>query len=617
MEQEATVMGERMEPDDQRHSPARPDVVKKDTPLDRLGGMCIRNAPFAVYLFDAEQHFIDANPAGEQLLGYTRDELLSLCIMDVDVDPEAVRVAHARLRRGEPLVNFEHRLRRKDGHAIHVRNHSMVLRNSQGKITHWCSFLMDITEQRHAEIETAHLAAAFEYAGEAMFICDLGMRISHVNPAFERLTGYVSDEAVGRSASILHSDKQPFFETMLATVSKGKAWHGEITILCKDGTLRDIDRTIAPVKDHQGNIISHVAICRDITERKRIQTRLEESEARYRSLVENMPDAIIVHHKGRIVFANKSASRILATDTSENLIGKRAIQFVHPDDRSKVRERIRQALLQGKAQSLVEIRMQRCDGSDFTAQATGAPVQYGNQRAIQVVFRDITSAKQKEEAILRLSKENSRLAQHMIMAVERERQHFARELHDELGQNLSLVKTEIGRAQKRTWNRKELADAIRTIDATTDRVIAATRSMFQRLRPDILDHASLTETLLEFVRQWERQHGIPCAFTAEGNLDDLDNDTRLALYRLLQEGLTNVARHARASHVDGYWRKDSATVEFSIRDNGRGLPEKEAHQGLGLIGMRERVHALRGSFTIESPAGNGVCIRATIPLERT
>ncbi len=452
-----------------------------------------------------------------------------------------------------------------------------------------------------------------------MFICDADMRISHVNPAFERLTGYAREEAVGRSAAILHDNRRckSLFNAMQHTVASGKPWHGRISIRRKDGTRRSIERTIAPVRDKKGNIICHVAICRDTTEHERIQAALRESEARYRSLVENMPDAIIVHCKGNIVFANKSAGEMLAADAPSSLVGTPVMRLIHPDDREMVKNRIRQALTQHAVQPLAEIRMQRLDGSDFIAQVVGTPVWYDKRRAVQAVFRDITSLKQKEEAILRLSAENSRLAQRLIMAGEREREHLARELHDELGQNLALIKTEIGRAATRTWNRPELAGVIRTIDATTDQVIAATRNMLQRLRPVMLDDIGLREALLALAEDWQQQHGIPCRFSAEGELDALHGDIPLALYRIMQEALTNVARHARAGRVDVCCR-NRGEVTLCIRDNGLGLPEKRGTgPGLGLVGMRERVRALGGRLEIECAAGGGTRVLVSIPVQGT
>jgi len=213
-----------------------------------------------------------------------------------------------------------------------------------------------------------------------------------------------------------------------------------------------------------------------------------------------------------------------------------------------------------------------------------------------------------------------------LQVQEQERQGLARELHDELGQGLTMIKTELGRAVSRTRDSKELTKVIQTIDESVDQVIATTRDMLQRLRPGMLDSIGLIGAMIELVKKWEDQQGILCIFDSSGDLHELDENTQLTLFRVLQESLTNIAKYADARQVqvhchmrkpsgDGVKQRDAVTL--SIIDDGVGLPVKrESHQGLGLIGMRERALALGGSLEIKSAPNKGTRIAVTIPLKR-
>jgi PAS domain S-box-containing protein len=127
----------------------RIEVEGKQT--EKINKTLIEYSPTTVYIFDDQMRFVGTNPAGEKLLGYSRDELLTMSIPQVDAEPEIVKPAHRQLNRCKPLLNYEHKLRRKDGHIITVLNNSVPMKDSNGKITNWYSFLMDITERKLAE----------------------------------------------------------------------------------------------------------------------------------------------------------------------------------------------------------------------------------------------------------------------------------------------------------------------------------------------------------------------------------------------------------------------------------------------------------------------------------
>jgi glucose-6-phosphate-specific signal transduction histidine kinase len=152
-----------------------------------------------------------------------------------------------------------------------------------------------------------------------------------------------------------------------------------------------------------------------------------------------------------------------------------------------------------------------------------------------------------------------------------------------------------------------------SIIEVSSQVYDVVRSLMQRLRPVALDELGLRSAMQYCVEQWQRRHaGVRCTFTADGELDDLDEQTNITLYRLVQECLTNVAKHADATQVGISMTRTVHELRFSFGDNGKGFDPSQKRRGLGLVGLRERVEALAGHFELDSAPGRGVHVKAVI-----
>jgi two-component system sensor histidine kinase TtrS len=241
---------------------------------------------------------------------------------------------------------------------------------------------------------------------------------------------------------------------------------------------------------------------------------------------------------------------------------------------------------------------------------------------------EVAERKRAEEASMKLLEENRFLTRQSLAVQESERRYLARELHDELGQCITAIQADASIIRERAAacdpGMVASATAIQDIAA---RIYEVVHSMMLRLRPPILDDLGLVETLREEVDAWcARQPYTKCDLSIHGDLSDLGEDNSITLYRVVQECLTNVAKHARARQVAirlEVNRGDSpvtsngipdAYIRLVIRDDGVGIqPEMHSH-GLGLIGMRERVESLDGRFHLESAAGEGTTIQVDLPL---
>lgn len=212
--------------------------------------------------------------------------------------------------------------------------------------------------------------------------------------------------------------------------------------------------------------------------------------------------------------------------------------------------------------------------------------------------------------------ENRRLSLSHVRLQEAERKQLARELHDELGQHLNAIK--IDAVSIRNWSEGRLHDAhdaARGIVQATDHVQGIVRDMLQRLRPVGLDELGLSAALEHLVQHWRARHpAMGVTLTTAGDIDGLSERENITLYRMVQEGLTNVVKHARARTVRIALAREAQVLTVSMHDDGVGAAAWQTGEGFGLVGMRERVQALGGSFDVATHAGGGFSIRAAIPL---
>jgi hypothetical protein len=242
--------------------------------------------------------------------------------------------------------------------------------------------------------------------------------------------------------------------------------------------------------------------------------------------------------------------------------------------------------------------------------------------------REVAERKRAEEASRKLLEENRFLTRQSLAVQERERRHLARELHDELGQCITAIQADARIISERApEGDSRLAASANAIQDVASRIYEVVHSMMQRLRPAMLDDLGLVDTLNEEIDAWcVRQPEIACELAIHGDLSALDEDTSITLYRVVQECLTNVAKHARAHKVGvtvdtgrcdvigSYTSPAMACIRLVIEDDGIGFAATARGTGLGLIGMRERVESLEGRFAVRSTVGSGTAVTVVLPL---
>ena len=242
--------------------------------------------------------------------------------------------------------------------------------------------------------------------------------------------------------------------------------------------------------------------------------------------------------------------------------------------------------------------------------------------------KEVMERKRAEQESRELLAENRFLTRQSLAVQENERRYLARELHDELGQCITAIQADARIISERAPGcDPRMTASVTAIQEVASRIYDVVHSMMQRLRPSMLDDLGLVDTLNEEVEAWcARQPDTDCELTIQGDLSSLDEDASITLYRVAQECLTNVAKHAgarnisirltanRCEGVDAIGGVTDACVRLVIHDDGVGMEQQRRGPGLGLIGMRERVESLNGHFSIDTSPGNGTTILVEMPL---
>ncbi len=368
----------------------------------------------------------------------------------------------------------------------------------------------------------------------------------------------------------------------------------------------------------------------DITERKRAEEELQRSEIQYRSLTENSPDLIArFDRQYRHSYVNPTAAKAGRYSPYE-YIGKTIAEVGVPEEEArKWEERIRTVFETGQVVD-VEDSFETPNGSrNFHTKFVPEFAPDGSIHSVQSIARDITERKLAELVSTRAEKELHKsheelrmLADHLQTIREEERKHMAREFHDQLGQSMTALKMDLSLLirtisdEKQDIQRKLVAEELRSMQKLVDDTIRLIWNIIAELRPQMLDDLGLLATFEWETKQFESRTGISCEFKSSVGDIQLDSKKSIALFRIYQEALTNIARHANATVVKSVLRRDDGTLVLEIRDNGCGISidEQLKQKSLGLIGMRERALAIGGSFEISGAAGEGTTIIVRLSL---
>lgn len=464
------------------------------------------------------------------------------------------------------------------------------------------------------------------YATKATFdaIWDWDMVNDHLywGEGYEKIFGYKrSGKADNHIHSFdnIHPDDRPSVFAGIDKLIAGTAsnWAGEYRYKRLNGEYAYVQDRAIIIRDDSGKAVRMIGAMQDITDRKLSEDAVKRSQQKFNSLV-NTIDGIVWEADAatfHFTYVSDHAEELLGYSKQEWLDDPAFwATHIHPDDRGWVVS-FCENYTRLKKEHQFEYRMIAKDGS-IVWLADFVTVVAENERStlLRGVMVDITARKNAEAELQLKNVQLKELSTHLQNVREEERRYLAREVHDELGQLAAVIKMDIDWIRiKMPGLPENYAKRITHASSTTDLLINTIRKLASELRPGMLDELGLNASLEWQCKKFEEIHGIACTFESYFDDSDLDTQVKTALYRICQEALTNVRRHAQATKVRVTIYEKEQKLYLLITDNGRGFEVAQKINALGLIGIRERCMAVNGTLTVESEQGQGTTVCAIIP----
>jgi PAS domain S-box-containing protein len=375
---------------------------------------------------------------------------------------------------------------------------------------------------------------------------------------------------------------------------------------------------------------SNQSLQNEICERKQAEVALRDSREQLHSVVQSTDEGIIsLNSQGEVIFWNKGAETLFGFSTEE--MQGRTLEHIIPERfRLAHQAGIIRASRAGKKTfegEMFELMGLRRDGSEFPLELSLGYWHKDREIFFTGIVRDITARKQAEQALqerereLHQSQEELRaLGAQLISAQEDERRRLSRELHDDMNQRLAVVALQIQSIQSTLPESDPMQETLQHLNEQVSSLSDNVRHLAYQLHPSILDDLGLVVALQSSIKDFSQWENIPVTFQPQDVRRTVPQDIALCVYRVTQECLRNVAKHAEASHVSVELKGLETGLQLIIKDDGKGFtPEavRRGHHGLGLIGMKERIRAVQGTFDIKASTDKGTTITAWIPLSPT
>lgn len=599
----------------------------------------------AVLATDPQSLVTYLNPVAERLIGYSMPEAMGRPVEEI------FRIVNEETR--QPVASPVDRVLR-EGHTVGLANHTVLLRpdgselpiddsaapikDSDGRILGVVLVFRDVSERYKAARQAALLSLLVASSDDAILSKDLTGTITSWNRGAERIFGYTAEEMIGSSIlRIIPLERQAEEAAILSKLRRGeRVEHYETVRRKKDGRPCDISLTVSPLLDEDGNVIGASKIARDITEQKRAQRALHESEERWKVTLESIGDAVVATDAAAVVtFANAAAVQLLGRPSTE-LIGRplaEVFTIVNEETRravdSPVERVIREGLVVGLANHTVVLRP---DGSEVPIDDSAAPIRDREEQLVGVVlvFRDITERKQSESQLQRWSvelearvRERTRelvysqdrlraLASQLNLTEQRERRRLAANLHDSLAQLLALARMKLGHAAQRVnEDVAKASSSLTELDDLLQQCLQYTRTLMAQLSPSVLHDLGLVPAL-HWLAEKMGQQGLKVDVQVLTEEQPHFSETQAdLLFQAVRELLTNVVRHSGVPKaVVSVDRQDSNTWLITVKDGGAGFDISTVHhtvsgEHFGLFSIQERMEAMSGWCRIDSTPGRG------------
>ena len=592
----------------------------------------IQSANVMIVGIDAEGKVNIFNPAAERISGYTFDEIKDKNWFSTLVPKEKYPYVHEvfnRSMQGGLTKLFQNPILTKNGEEriISWTNNEVIKNDKPAGVI---SFGSDVTEQIKAEEERNRL---FNLSTDLIGIAGFDGIFIQLNPAWETTLGYSLDELMAKPfMDFIHPEDHEITGREMKKLASGQTTiNFENRYIHKDGSIKHISWTATPVVEES------VLYCigRDITEYKKHEEVLKESEEKFRMLIDQSPFSIQVFNPdGRIDRVNKAFTKlwgvegkelqevldnynVLEDKEAEKLGVASAIQSVFRGGESIILP-----LIEYDAESTMDAAGVKVKANKQWIQARLYPVKNSKGKVVNVVDmeEDMTAVIQKEQEILNYQQRLKALSTELTISEEKQRRAIATDLHDHVGQMLASSRLQIATLSDK-MTKQEILEKLTNISHGLLQGIQATRNAIFELSPPQLNEIGLVAAVSDWMdEELETKHNINVNLTADNKVFLIDEDIRILTFRCVRELLMNVVKHAKASQVDLDIKESTGSLFISVNDNGIGFNYSPAYlrakgSGFGLFSIQERIEDIGGSMEINSEKGKGTSVKLIVPLK--
>lgn len=589
----------------------------------------VENAPEALVVIDMETgKFTSVSQSAVTLFKVPAERLLQLGVPDIsppfqpDGRPSAesaVEKIQMAIQGGKPHFEWMHI--DSDGREIPCEVW-LVRIPSAGKVLIRGSVL-DISERKKAEMEIRALEETrrliMNSALDAIVGMDTRGRISIWTPRAEQIFGWKEKEVLGKLvAETIIPEKyrekhlqglRRYMDTRQAVILNKLV---EITAITKEGKEFPVELTVAEINNDGENFFC--AFIRDITERVHAQRQIVKEKKLSDSIIESLPGLFCLFDiNGQCIRWNKQ-TELLSGYSGEEIGDMKPLEFFNEADRPVIRAHAMVALKTGETKLEADLRTRSGDSIPFYF--SGIAIEYEGKPCIIGTGIDISDRKKAEEMLLQTTERLRELSAHLQNVREDERIRIAREIHDELGQQLTVLKMDISWLKRKVEIKDpKVEQKMKDLMAVIDNTVKTVRKISSDLRPSLLDDLGLVAALEWHSQEFEKRSGIKTTFVSAIPEVAVETPVATAMFRIFQETLTNVARHADATTVEATLIQENGKLIMRIRDNGKGfsIDDIENKRTLGILGMQERIAIIDGEYRIDSQPGQGTLVEVKVP----
>lgn len=590
---------------------------KKITESENRLQTIINSNPQCIKLLDKYGLLLDMNPAGLALIEADSLEQVKGHQISEIIDEEyrnGFRQLIKNVFKGEQGIMLFSITGLKGGKRW-LETHSVPMKDADGNVTALLGVTIDVTDKKKTEQELIKNEEKYrtlvEQAVDAIALYDATGKILDVNTGSVNLLGYTKEELMQMSLQdVLTKEEIRIKPVQYDVLQKGKSTVKQRKMRRKDNSVVETEVRSQQLPD--GRFLS---VIRDLTERENAQRQIEQEKELSDKLIDSLPGVFYWYDEsGKFLRWNNQFEVVTGYSAAE-------IKQMHPTDffegegRKQIIAAISKVFSEGTSDAEADFILK--DGTKRPYYFKAIRIDIENKPCLLGTGIDISDRKKAERELNESYKAIQTLTGYLQNVREQERTHIAREIHDELGQQLTVLKMDVSWLNKKiTTTDDAIKEKMKSLLAMLDDTVKSVRRISSELRPSILDDLGLTSAIEWHLSEFEKRSGIKTRFVNSGIEIDPGDAVKTALFRIFQESLTNVSRHSNAKNVMVSLTQAENSYILSIADDGKGfdIQKTSDKRTLGILGMRERTAMIDGTYDITSTPGKGTVVTVKVPF---